>query len=359
VILETVNVLRPLGDIPKWVLIITDGEDVTGDDQLTVCHSVLDSHIVIDFFLLATTKDEDVDKALLPLAHYSGGCCFHPTTIDDSIAILRKEEFIDLHLRDLSRSRSTITASDLAVAAKYLKFSEKVPFRLKYKQSDELRTYQRIFSDTPPPHSCVTARIFDEMRICIDAGFTALALSLAEWRVFIRQSSVLWDLLVTFPPGYPHAPPVLRFLSIPPLANVSAAGRVTNSATAAYHPRTHIATLLRSVEALFAHEDPKARPLDQETGVNVVRWEIGEWERMIKARTSTPWLPVPAVEYLGLYGGPIKAGGAAGPKRAKAANLGDKVWSRGTWKRIVGAPVEVNGNLLDSSEVKIFSIKHR
>jgi hypothetical protein len=320
---------------------------------------VLDSHIIIDCFLLATAEDEDVNNCLLPLAYYSGGCCFRPTRIDDSISIVRKEEFVDLSLRDLSRCRRTITASDVAVAARYLQFSEKVPFRLKYKQSDELRTYERIFSETAPPHSHVTARIFDEMRICIDAGFVALALSLVEWRVFIRQSSVLWDLLVAFPHGYPHVAPVLRFLSVPPLANVSAVGRVTNSAITAYHPRTHIATLLRSVEALFAREDAKARPLDQDTGVDAVKWDIGEWEGMIKARADTRWLPVPAVEYVALYGGPVKVGGAAAPKRAKAANLGDKVWSQGTWRRVVGAPVEVNGNLVDSSEVTMFSVTNR
>jgi hypothetical protein len=99
---EVCRLREALGRAKKRIILITDGEDATTDDQMSVCREVLDSRVILDALILANSH-EQIDRrflaSLLPFALHSGGYCFCPKTVDEAVAIIQKEDFSDQTIR--------------------------------------------------------------------------------------------------------------------------------------------------------------------------------------------------------------------------------------------------------------------
>jgi hypothetical protein len=156
--------------------------------------------------------------------------------------------------------------------------------------------------------------------------------------------------LIQFRYDYPYSPPVFRFLSIPPLVNVSAIGRVRSTLIDRYHMRFHIATILLSIQRLFDQPDPATSSLNPQEGP---AWDPSHYDTMIAQADEHPWLPLPEVDYLAVLGGTILGGGAPVPPRKKKARLEPRTYSQMSGRK-TDQPITFNGIVLHPDEVVWF-----
>jgi ubiquitin-protein ligase len=352
---------KNLARMRKRILVLTDGEDVTHDDQIAVCRSVLSENVVIDAILLETSGDALDAKliaAILPFAFHSGGCCFYPRSTEEAVRFIQKEEFVDTSLRKVERRSSAVPIenAEFESVLKWLAFSQKVPVALRWSHSATLLTFERTVFEHADAKSCRVRRILDEMQICVENGFIVYSheKSIGEWRVFLPRDlngrRVYWDLLVQFRHDYPYSPPVFRFLSIPPLANVSPIGRVRSTLIERYHMRFHIATILLSIRRLFDEPDPATPSLDPQEGP---AWDPSHYDTLIAQVVEHPWLPLPEVNYLAVFGGTILGGSAPVPPRKKKAGLEPRTYSQMSGRK-TDRPINVNGIVLHPDEAVWF-----
>jgi ubiquitin-protein ligase len=200
------------------------------------------------------------------------------------------------------------------------------------------------------------------MQILRDEGFPvfALASSILVWHIFVPAplpgtdvARVFWDLLVVFPLDYPYVPPVYRFMSVPPLKNVSPAGRVRNAVIDGYHPRQHIATVVKSIQALFKKED-SAAIATLESAADKPAFDVAKYDELLACRTAEPWLPLPDMDYLAIAYGEVLTGGKALPARRKKPDLGVHAYSQISSKKINGEPAIIHGIVIDPDEKRYF-----
>jgi hypothetical protein len=188
---------KNLARMRKRILVLTDGEDVTQDDQIAVCRSVLSENVVIDAILLETSSDALDSKlvaAILPFAFHSGCCCFYPRSTEEALRVIQKEEFVDLSLRKVERRLSAlpIEKAEFASVLKWLTFSQKVPVALPWSHTATLLSFERTVFEHADAKSCQVRRILDEMHICVENGFIVYSheKSIGEWRVFLPLASM-------------------------------------------------------------------------------------------------------------------------------------------------------------------------
>jgi ubiquitin-protein ligase len=351
-----------LANAKKRIFVITDGDVPNEEDRTAVCRDLVTSGVILDAVLLCTTddnSDQDFRMSVLALSLNSRGCAFCPKSLEEVARFIRKEEFADLAFRRPTVARSSpVPARAFTVATQFLSFTTKVPCDIPYKPGDSLRTLPRALRETPVPHTFCAARILAEMQICAESGFApyAAADSIRHWRVHIPgplpggARTVYWPVIVRFRPDYPYSAPSFHFLALPPLPNVSALGRVRCAALDAYHPRTHIALLLRAIQGLFASADPNA-PYSLDSAVERPRWRAEDYDALVAARTRDPPLPLPVLEYLPLIAGEI-ADAAAPPRPAKNADRAPRVYSQLSCKKIEGSPGLLDGVLIALDEEK-------
>jgi ubiquitin-protein ligase len=202
------------------------------------------------------------------------------------------------------------------------------------------------------------------MQICAENGFLIYAAvgTLAQWRAFIpapipgaNHAPVLWELAIVFRADYPYTAPVFRFLSVPPLKSVSALGRVRIRVVENYHPRFRVAALLKCIQNLFQTPE-QIIPFAQDSRGDRIAWNPEDYDELIMAGTTDPWLPLPDLEYRRLIGGAILGCEvkAQPRKRKKAADLSLGPFSQLSWRRIVEPPLEVNGIVIAPDERKFF-----
>jgi ubiquitin-protein ligase len=267
-------------------------------------------------------------------------------------------------MRFRARPRAVKKDADGRIVRKWIGFSERVVGVLPYRQEDVLRSLELAAAQAPTPRSFCDERILKEMQICVEAGFRAYAAvgSVREWRVYVRgpipgtdHEQVFWALAISFPGDYPFIAPSFRFLSIPPLRNVSSFGRVRNRCIEEYHPRIHIAAILVSIQQLFYSSDPIG-PYSQCSAEETVKWKGEEYDALIAAATVEPWLPLPDLDRLPFACGGILTGGSPLPPRRKKADLTFRRCSQISWKKIAGDPIAIGGVAVTQDETKYFAV---
>jgi ubiquitin-protein ligase len=142
------------------------------------------------------------------------------------------------------------------------------------------------------------------MLLCANAGVPVFAIGqgIDNWRVLlegplpgIEGKRVFWDLVVSFGGDYPYTTPAFRFLSVPPLRQVSNMGRVRTSLLQKYHPRIHVIKLLNSVVELFEKDDGAPA---EEPPFGELKWAPEDYDRLTKKACDDPILPLPDPDYL-------------------------------------------------------------
>jgi hypothetical protein len=101
-VLERLGRAETLRSARKRILLITDGEDVTGDARLPVCRELAESGVVLDAVVLGTTDDEidcDFQSNVIPFVLNSGGCAFRPRSFEEIAQLVNLEQFADLTCR--------------------------------------------------------------------------------------------------------------------------------------------------------------------------------------------------------------------------------------------------------------------
>jgi ubiquitin-protein ligase len=339
------------------ICVVTDGEDVTGERPLAVS-AVFGERIVLDAIVLPST-DGAPPADLVAMAAAAGGVALCPRTFEEALALVRKEEFADLRCRGRA---NTVGVRTFRAAKKWVSYTVSIPKVEFYRQSEQLKTIEKVNADIPSERSYGQARMLTEIEIVRDEGFPVYGIgnSVSAWHVFVpgplpgtNNKKVFWDLLIVFPPDYPYVAPVYRFLSVPPLKNVSPFGRIRAKATEYYHPRMHIATVVKEIQKLFWEVDPLV-PATIETAADKPAFDAAQYEELIAKKVIDPWLPLPDMEYLAIAYGDILCDGAALPLRKKKPDLSPHVYSQLSWKKIIGEPLNWQGVIIAQYEERFF-----
>jgi hypothetical protein len=151
----------PNVDIPKRILVVTDGEDTTDGDRLSTTRALIAKSIVVDSIVLADSDDPHI-RDLLPVSLYTGGSCF---LAEDEMAlaeILRCAAFVNLRFRRIER-KLLVSSSDFSTLSEHVGFSQNVAEAMPYKTSDPLLTLEAVFWSSQE-RSFRFARILEEMR---------------------------------------------------------------------------------------------------------------------------------------------------------------------------------------------------
>jgi ubiquitin-protein ligase len=368
-LMKVVAILRRFEHARRRIFVITDGEDVTDDDQLDVCREMLAGAIVLDAVLLRTSDDDTDHRChaeVLPFALHSGGCCFCPKSVEEALGFIRKEEFVDLTFRGQGHRRHRhlpLQPGEVAAVTKWITFTAQIPSYMPYKRLDHLRTFDFVAHSMQHRRSYCITRILREMQICIDAGFPAFVTeTILAWRVFMQaplagsdRASVYWVMNITFRTDYPYTAPTFRFLSLPPLKNVSALGRVRTSVTDNYHPRMHVAAILKHIQAGF--ETPEQLPpYAGDAAADNIKWNHADYETLVASGTVDPWLPIPDMEYLPIVAGDIEKNVSSVPPGKKKTDLSICAYSQLTWKKIEGTAETCEGSVIAPGEQKFFGL---
>jgi ubiquitin-protein ligase len=170
----------------------------------------------------------------------------------------------------------------------------------------------KLSADVPRSNgSARDKRILRELEICADFitgghrrsfGIEFCDDRLDRWFVGIEGAlspsngaRVLWPLIVTFPPDYPHSSPVFRFAAVPSHPNVSLTGRVHCTFLERYHPIVSIAALLFGIQCLLEQPDRAIVPCDSGNAIELTMTRIMKWSfkgrpvaRLLSLRPSAP-----------------------------------------------------------------------
>jgi ubiquitin-protein ligase len=283
----TLREIREIRDIKrlkkKRILLITDGEVQINEARFDIANKLVRDAVFLDAIIFETAHRGTTDPveleargSIVPLCHLTGGRAYLPNSIDEALSLCQREEFVDLSFRRkalLRRAPLTPEQMQLYFLPPQLEFNGQYPEYPLFGQP------QKVFLELGTPGSSFReARIAEEFTVAREAGFhvygTARKRGEAEsdiWQAFVNGppvdgEPVLWNLLVTFPGDYPYAPPVFRFLVIPPLIDVATNGRVFLREFNRYVPGVRVAELLKAIERLPV--DRTARPKE----VNREKW---------------------------------------------------------------------------------------
>jgi ubiquitin-protein ligase len=233
------------------IFIITDGIDVSVTEP-PPNQKLLDLHIIVDAFVLHSAGlPDDITEQIKTLCWVTGGYAFAPDSPEKGLAILRKEAFIDIRFRKPPGP----VAPEGPNPSAGMSWNQALKPDLHYKFVDPLRTLESL----PPERTYRARRIVKEMTICNQRNFRSFCstTSIDEWRTFLKaklcgwQKTFFWDLLIAFPPGYPHSSPIFRFRSIPPAEHVGDLGLVRLPRGFRYHPRMRVVTMLDMIRLLL------------------------------------------------------------------------------------------------------------
>jgi ubiquitin-protein ligase len=203
------------------------------------------------------------------VSFHSRGRAFANSELDELFRIVKREEFIDLSLRDIpsfATDRTEITKQDLEMdeCFPYDQFvASRNPF-----EALQAKTNPKDLPDEKLKDDFRKRRILQELDICRRARTYNVEFERGRfdrWVVRLQgplsesiERMFLWPLIVDFPLDYPYSCPLFRFAAVPGLRNVWRSGRVVCSAISKYHPMVSIVALLRAIHELFRVRDEEA-----------------------------------------------------------------------------------------------------
>jgi hypothetical protein len=277
--------------LKKRVFLITDG--LSKNDGMTeVANRCITSRVIVDGVILSERF-----PMVAALCMVTGGYAFN-----HRLCPIDEEEFVDLNLRRTASNLTQVDQRLLISMRDTLTFSSGLSFADPLPQTE-------FVSEFPPPLSSDyrLKRISNEFFRC--KRFQKVLVfqtcrSADIWRVFLSALDVLWDLAVTFPPDYPAAPPLFRFIAKP--GGVPRSGRVR---LPRYHPRMRIVEMLEAIRR------------------GIVEWDDAGWRERVATFELDPGkpFPFPSAEYVRMVGGEATEG-------EQAAEV-PGVYSRISWER--------------------------
>jgi ubiquitin-protein ligase len=281
----------------KRIIVITDGEGLDNAQCLDICDELVANSILVDALVLDTGRrdsrgpvDGQARKSIVPVCEITSGRAFLPDSLDEALALFRREDFIDLSFRVVEPytpngrlDQTDLELFKMPIGTEFNGPIKKQPLVGQLSRTD-LGAFRRGFREL---------RIAEEFNLARASGFHVYGTdsnpSINVWRVFVEwphgdSKNALWELLVTFPSDYPFVPPVFRFIAVPPISGVTESGRFCSTAISNYLPSVRVAHLL--------HEIGIATTYNSESRI----WEDEDaWRRLLEAGEPGP---IPNIKYI-------------------------------------------------------------
>jgi ubiquitin-protein ligase len=233
-----------LRHVKSRILVLSDGEDTTGQLPIALVQRLIAHRIVVDGLLVSTA---DENAGLRALCSFTGGCAFRCSSEAEGRALFAQEAFICYAARKKKapwRDRITpdVWAAEAATHAlaawpARLENHAQAEARLPFALATPICAVNRERALPAGARQTQTARLCRELAI-VGGGDIEVWVNCAnirKIRVFFQgppespHAGVWWSLFATLPPQYPQAPPVIRFVNVPLHPNVSPEGRAVFS----------------------------------------------------------------------------------------------------------------------------------